>query len=907
MKSERPVLTLIDGSGYIFRAYHAIRSELSTSKGLPTRAVYGFTRMLLKSLREASPTHVAVVWDRDGRALRRAIDPAYKAQRPETPDDLKQQFPYIRQVVDALAVPSVEKEGWEADDVIATLARQAVEAGFEVVVVTGDKDFSQIVSPHVRLYDGMLDRWTGPAEVEAKWGVPPQKFIELQSLIGDASDGIPGVPGVGAKTAADLIGRFGDVDAVVKSCEEGQYSKKKTAAAIVEARERIRLNRQLVTLRDDVQLGVAPGDLVRRKPDPAAAQALFRELEFFALLRELPGVLASLPGAEGGAASVEMPAASFEPPPTDLVVDADALSALLARMADAPRVGLRVAAPGDTVHGAELAGVAIAIPGGTSAYVPLGHRGIFAGSQLGRDDTVRALAGALRAKPWVGTQTKRDLVLLLGAGVEVPGPAGDAELAAYLLNPARRTFAITDLAREKLGFDLPEYSTLCGTGKERRVLAELEPKDAAPWMGAAAACAVEVEAALRKELGTLEPIYTGIELPLVPILARMETTGIRLDLELLRELDRELEAQIAEKLAACFEAAGREFNPASPKQLAEVLFNELKLPVQKRTKTGPSTDHEVLEKLAELHPLPGAILEHRSIAKLKGTYVEALPRMIGRDGRLHTTFDQANTATGRLASLDPNLMNIPIRTEMGRRIRQAFVAEEGWELVSADYSQIELRILAHVTGDPGLVGALRAGADVHSRTAAEVFGVSETEVTPDQRRIAKMINYAVAYGLSAFGLSTRLDIPPDEASSIIKRYFDRYAGVRAWIDRIVAEAKANGFVTTLDGRRRFLPDLQSRNPALRQAAERAAINMPIQGTAADIIKRAMVGLDARLRETDTGARLLLQVHDELVLEAPRAYVEATCELVRGEMERAASLAVPLVVEVGHGPNWAAAH
>jgi len=907
MKSERPVLTLIDGSGYIFRAYHAIRSELSTSKGLPTRAVYGFTRMLLKSLREASPTHVAVVWDRDGRALRRAIDPDYKAHRPETPDDLKVQFPYIRQVVDALAVPSVEKEGWEADDVIATLAKQAVAAGFEVVIVTGDKDFSQIVSPHVRLYDGMLDRWTGPAEVQEKWGVPAEKFIELQTLIGDASDGIPGVPGVGAKTAADLIGRFGDVDAVVQACEGGEYSKKKTAAAIVEAKERLGLNRQLVTLRDDVELGVAPGDLERRKPDPAAAQALFRELEFFALLRELPGVLASLPGAESESAAVVMPAASFEPPPTDLVVEADGLSALLARMADAPRVGLRVAAPDDTVHGAELAGVAIAIPGGRSAYVPLGHRGIFAGSQLGRDSTLRALVDALGDRPWVGTQTKRDLVLLLGGGVEVPGPAGDAELAAYLLNPARRTFAITDLAREKLGFDLPEYSTICGTGKDRRVLAELEPKDAAPWLGAAAACAVEVEAALRKELGSLEPIYTGLELPLVPILARMETTGIRLDLDLLRKLDRELEGQLAERLAECFAAAGHEFNPASPKQLAEVLFNELKLPVQKRTKTGPSTDHEVLEKLAELHPLPRAILEHRSIAKLKGTYVEALPRMIGRDGRLHTTFDQSNTATGRLASLDPNLMNIPIRTETGRRIRAAFIADEGWELVSADYSQIELRILAHVTGDPGLVDALRAGADVHSRTAAEVFGVAESAVTSEQRRIAKMINYAVAYGLSAFGLSTRLDIPPAEASSIIKRYFERYAGVRAWIDRIIAEAKTNGFVSTLDGRRRFLPDLQSRNPALRQAAERAAINMPIQGTAADIIKRAMVSLDARLREVGTGARLLLQVHDELVLEAPRAHAEAACELVRREMESAASLAVPLVVEVAHGPTWAAAH
>lgn len=907
MSDPRPTLTLIDGSAYIFRAYHAIRSELSTSKGLPTRAVFGFTRMLLKSLREASPTHVAVVWDLDGRAMRQEIDPAYKSHRPQTPEDLKVQFPYIRQVVDALAVPSVEKEGWEADDLIATLAKQAVEAGFEVVIVTGDKDFSQIVSEHVRLYDGMLDKWTGPVEVKARWGVEPERFIELQTLLGDSSDNIPGIPGVGEKTAADLVGRYGDVEAVITACEAGEVSRKKVAQAIVEGRERLALNRELVRLRDDVELPLTPAELVRRHPDAATVQDLFRELEFHQLLRELPAVLAELPTIDGETAPTIEVEASFEPPRTALVTDAEGLASLVKQLRGAEVIGLRAAPPDEAVHGEALVGIAVAIPGQESAYLPIGHRGFFTGEQLDEQAVVQALGGALEGKRWIGTQTKRDLILLRRAGLDLHGPAGDAELAAYLLNPARRTFVITDLAREQLGCELQEYGAIAGVGKERKPMAELEPSAAAAWMGAAASCAVEIEGALAKALGPLESIYRGLELPLVPILAQMESIGVRLDVEHLRTFDRELEGLLAGLLASCYEAAGENFNVASPKQLAVILFEKLALPVQKRTKTGPSTDHEVLEKLADLHALPKLILEHRSLAKLKGTYVEALPKLVGEDGRLHTTLDQTNTATGRLASLDPNLMNIPVRTEMGRRIREAFIAEDGYELLSADYSQIELRILAHVTEDPGLVGAMREGADVHRRTAAEVFGIEEAEVSGEQREIAKMVNYAVAYGLSAFGLATRLSIPNDEASSIIKRYFERYAGVRSWIDRIIAEGKEKGFVSTLDGRRRFLPDLQSRNPNLRQAAERAAINMPIQGTAADIIKRAMIGLDQALREAKSGARLLLQVHDELLLEVPKGEVEEVSEMVCEQMEQAASLLVPLVVQVRSGSNWALAH
>lgn len=913
----RPTLTLIDGSSYIFRAYHAIRTELSTSKGLPTRAVFGFTRMLLKSLREASPTHVAVVWDRDGKGLRRQIDPQYKAQRPETPDDLREQIPWIRKVVDALCVPNVEKEGWEADDVIATLTRRAVEQGFEVVIVTGDKDFSQLVGEHVRLYDGMLDRWTGPAEVEEKWGVPVEKFLELQTLLGDAIDNVPGVPGVGPKTAADLIAKYGTVEEVIAACERGELGKKKIAANILEAKEQLARNRELVRLRQDVDLDVGPDDLRRRQPDPAPVQELFRELEFYALLRELPAVLPTLRGEKGepspepslqpaAAGAVEV---GYAVPETEIVTDAAGLERLVARTRAAERVGLRAAPPLEPVHTADLVGVAVAVPGEKTAWLPVGHRGMFVGRQLDRGQVVRALGEALADKPWYGSHTKRDLIVLEGAGLSLHGPSGDAELAAYLLNPVRRTFETTDLAREKLACDIPEYGAIAGVGRDRRPFAEIELQQAAAFMGATAACAAEVAVRLEPELAAqgLERIYRELELPLVPILARMERIGIRLDSEAIVAYGRELEKQLEALLQRCYEAAGHPFNVGSPKQLAQVLFEELRLPVIKRTRTGPSTDHEVLEKLAEQHELPRAVLEYRALAKLKNTYVDQLPLMVGKDGRLHTTFDQSNTATGRLASSDPNLMNIPIRTEEGRRIRRAFIADPGYVLLSADYSQIELRILAHISGDPILIDALRSGADVHNRTASQVFGVPEEAVTPDQRRIAKMINYAVAYGLSAYGLSTRLDIPAADASAIIKAYFERYAGVKSWIERVIAEAKADGFVSTIEGRRRFLPDLRSRNPNLRQAAERAAINMPIQGTAADIMKRAMIRLDEALRRSESRARLLLQVHDELVLEVPEGEEEATAAIVREAMEGAASLQVPLVVDVGWGRDWSVAH
>lgn len=638
--TNRQTLTLIDGSSYIFRAYHAIRTELATSRGLPTRAVFGFTRMLLKSLREASPTHVAVVWDRDGKSLRQAIDPQYKAHRPAAPDDLKVQFPWIRKVVDALAVPNIEKEGWEADDVIATLVHQAVGSGFDVVIVSGDKDFSQLVGPHVRLYDGMSDKWTGPAEVEEKFGVPVEKFLELQALLGDSVDNIPGVPGVGPKTAAELIGRFGTLDEVIAACERGDLGKKKVAASIIEAKEQLARNKDLVRLRHDVELPLGPDELFRRQPDPVAVQQLFRELEFYGLLRELPAVLPTLTGeaAQGDgeeAAGLPPPADAWSPPETGIITTEEGFEALLEKIEKAPLVGLRAAPPVEAVHGASLIGIAVAIPDGETSYIPVGHDGMFAGPQLDRERVVGGLRKALTGKPWVGSHTKRDLVVLATAGLDLHGPVGDVELAAYLLNPVRRTFETTDLAREKLACDLEEYGALAGVGKDRRSFASLDPADAGKWLGATAASSVEIESRLQADLEAceLQAIYRDLELPLVPILARMERLGVRLDVEALRTLAGELEEQLAVLLKGCFEHAGREFNAGSPKQLAQVLFEELGLPVIKRTRTGPSTDHEVLEKLAEQHPLPRIVLEHRSLSKLKGTYVDSLPLLVAKDGR----------------------------------------------------------------------------------------------------------------------------------------------------------------------------------------------------------------------------------------------------------------------------------
>jgi DNA polymerase-1 len=899
-----PTLTLIDGSGFIFRAYHAL-PPLTTTKGLPTNAIYGFTTMLLKALRERAPTHVALVFDASRRSFRHEIDPGYKASRPEAPDDLKVQFPIVRDVARALRVPVIEEQGVEADDVIGTLACRARELGWDVVVVTGDKDFAQLVDGKVTLYDPMAEAsgrggWTGPAEVEKKLGVKPEQVVDYMSILGDKIDDVPGIPGVGEVTAAALVKYFGSVDSMLERVPEipkavsrgGEKLRDKIAASV----ERIRTNKRLVALRCDLDLPLAPEGLGRQAPEDAKVRALFSELEFSRLLKDLPA-----------------------PPPTaraertELVRDRAALDAAVAALVEAGAAGIRVVVADGAPRTDPVIGIALG-GAGRAFYVPLAHRYLGAPPGLPPDALREGLRPLVESDvvPKHAHDLKATMHALGGLGLEWHGPGEDTELASRLLLPTRREHALADVARERIACELPRDPSGGDAARrsERVPVDGLEVERVGEWLGPCAAVLTDLAPALLRDLEDegLLPLYREVERPLVPVLLEMERIGVAVDRGSMQAMSVEFGKAMQDLEQRIHASAGHPFNVASTRELAQVLFTELGLPVTKRLKTGPSTDQDVLEKLAEQHELPRLVLEHRSLSKLKGTYVDALPQLVDpRDGRIHSTFHQAGAATGRLSSSDPNLQNIPVRTELSRRIRAAFVAPPGRRLLSADYSQIELRILAHYSDDPALLEAFKNREDVHTRTAAETFGVTPAEVTPDQRRVAKVLNFGIAYGLSAFGLSQRLDLPGAEAQAIINRYFTRYAQVRHYIDEAIDQARKKGESRTLFGRVRAMPEILSRNPALRNAAERTAINTPIQGSAADIVKIAMIRVhDALLRE-GRDARLLLQVHDELVLEVDEGEVEPVEALVRREMEGAATLKVPLEVEVGHGRSWAEAH
>jgi DNA polymerase-1 len=898
-----PTLTLIDGSGFIFRAYHAI-PHLSTTKGIPTNAVYGFTTMLLKALREQEPTHVALVFDAGRKSFRNEIDPQYKANRPEAPDDLQSQFPLVRDVARALSVPIVEEPGVEADDVIGTLACRAREKGWDVVVVTGDKDFAQLVDGKLSLYDPMAEATgrggkTGPAEVEKKLGVRPDQVVEYMAILGDKIDNVPGIPGVGEVTAASLVRHFGTIEEMLRRPEEIPRAVarggEKLREKIVANAERIRTNRRLVALDCRLELPFAPETFGRRPPEDGRVRALFSELEFSRLLKDLPA-----------------------PPPTartehaELVTDAAALAAAAEALRAAPAVAVRPVLAGPSARRDPVVGLAVA-GGGRAFYVALAHRFLGAPPQLGPAPVREALRPIVEGeRPVHAHDRKAATHALAQLGLALRAPGEDTELASRLLLPTRREHALADVARERIACELPrDPSGGDAARKSERVPVEgLEVERVGAWAALCAASILDLAPALLRGLEEerLLPLYRDIERPLVPVLFEMERAGIAVDKGAMSSMSEEFGRAMEDLEARIHAAAGHPFHIASTRELSQVLFDELELPILKRLKTGPSTDQDVLEKLAEQHELPRLVLEHRALAKLKGTYVDALPQLVdARDGRIHSTFHQAGAATGRLSSTDPNLQNIPIRTELSRRIRAAFVAPPGRRLLSADYSQIELRILAHYSDDPALVEAFRNREDIHTRTAAETFGVAPDLVTPDMRRVAKMLNFGIAYGLSAFGLAQRLDLPDAEARSIIERYFSRYAKVKGYIDWAIDEARKKGESRTLYGRVRAMPEIAARNPALRMAAERTAINTPIQGTAADIVKIAMIRVQDALARERRDAQLLLQVHDELVLEVGETDVAPVEELVRREMQGAATLKVPLDVEVGHGRSWAEAH
>ncbi|MDP1830324.1 MAG: DNA polymerase I [Archangium sp.] len=870
-------VTLIDASGIIFRAYHAL-PPLTTSKGVPTHAVLGFTRMMLKMLRERKPTHLALCFDRDSRKGRLAIDPNYKANRSETPSDLLSQFELIRKIAQVLEFPIVEMPGWEADDVIATLTDRAREKGFEVEIITSDKDFLQLLKPGVRIFDPMKDKPITEADALERYGVKASQMRDYQALVGDAIDNIPKVPGIGPKTAADLLTQFGTVEVLMGRLDE--VKKPKIQEALKANLDQLKRALQLVSFRHELPLDVDLDGLARKELHAAEARALFTELEFYRLSAEMPSA----------------PATPLRQAAT-LIRDEAGLLALCATLQTAARVSLAPAFEGEP-HSARLEGLGCVIGTETCVYLVV--------PAIGRAALEKHLGPALK-RPGLQLEAhdgKALLHLLASVGIEGVTLHTDVELISYLLNPSRKEHALPDLARERLRTELPAWPD-GQSGRGKATLAEI-PEERAAMLFAASADAVDRlvgDLWIETEGMGLSKLATELELPLVPVLTKMERTGVLIDRAALAEISVGVNASVEAMLKDVYKHAGREFNVGSPVQLAQVLFDDLKLPVHKKR----STDHEVLEKLAEEHPLPRAIIEYRTVAKLKSTYLDTLPTLIGPDGRIRTTFHQASAATGRLSSTNPNLQNIPIRTELGKQIRRAFVAEPGWVLVSADYSQVELRILAHISDDEGLVKAFAENADVHARTAAEVFSVPLAEVTREQRSVAKMVNYGIAYGLSAHGLSARLNIPIEESKSIIERYFARFPGINGYVEGTLEKARRTGYVESIFGRRRYMPDLVSRNRQVSMAAERAAINMPIQGSAADLVKRAMLVMEKQLVTGGLRGRMLLQVHDELLFESPEGEAAKLAALAKQVMEGVATLKVPLVVDVGQGRSWAEAH
>ncbi|WP_224362031.1 DNA polymerase I [Hyalangium versicolor] len=894
-----PVLTLIDASSFIFRAYHAI-PPLTTSKGVPTNAVLGFTRMLLKAIKDLQPTHLALAFDKESRAERQKIDPNYKAHREAPPEDLLPQFDLIRRVVEALNVPVLEVAGWEADDVIGTLAKRAKAEGFCVQVVTGDKDFIQIVDEDVRLFDPMKDVHTGPAEVKEKLGIEPKQMRDYLALVGDAVDNVPKVPGIGPKTATELIQQFGDVDTLLARLAE--VKKPKIREALAAHRDTLLMARQLVTFKTDLDLKVTIPELARRSIDTPKAKQLFTELEFYRLVADLPSDTAATPKP----AEASVPAASATP--VALLTTEEELKAFAEASRAAGSLFLVPAYEGAPFT-APLVGLGLALTDGRTAYVPLRHQQL--GSKQVTEAVFASVMRGLIEDPAVkkgGHDLKASALVLAGGGMTLRGAQDDVELLSYLLNPSRREHALADLARERLNTELPPLPA-SAEGKKGRALADHVPEELSQAYSARADAARRLAPTLWKELeeAGMAKLARELELPLLPVIAQMERRGVKLDTSVFQTISTKVDAECESRVKHIHELAGQEFNVGSNPQLAQVLYEKLQLPILKKGKTGPSTDQEVLEKLSEQHPLPGAILEYRSLSKLKSTYLDTLPGLVARDGRIHTTYHQAATATGRLSSSDPNLQNIPVRTDLGREIRRAFIAEPGHQLVSADYSQVELRLLAHIAEDPVLIDAFQHDEDIHSRTAAEIFGTTADKVDRDQRRVAKTVNFGIAYGLSPHGLSTRLGIPVEEARDIIERYFTRYAGIRRYLEDTVAQARRTGYVETMFGRRRLMADLLSRNRQVAQAAERAAINMPIQGTAADLIKKAMLAVDEALSKEQLRTVMLLQVHDELLFEAPDSEVETVKELARRCMSQVATLKVPLKVDVGAGKTWADAH
>lgn len=909
--TQTPPLILIDGSSYLYRAFFASQqADLRTSNGEPTGAIRVVTNMLRSLLKQYPDSIVAVVFDAKGKSFRNDMYAEYKAHRPPMPDDLRSQIEPIHQIITAMGLPLLVIDGVEADDVIGTLARQATESQIETLISTGDKDMAQLVSEHVTLMDTMKDQLTDRQGVIDKFGVPPELIVDYLALMGDSSDNIPGMAGVGDKTAVAVLQGVGSIDTIAAHPErvaELSFRGAKTFAAKFKEQEAmVRLSQQLATIKTDVELPLSLAELRRHEVQKDALLVLYRQFEFKNLVQELESL---------SQATVETITPVDVTTQYDTILTEADLTRWLEKLQQVELFAFDIETNSLDYIQAQVVGLSFAVAPGEAAYLPLAHDYLGAPEQLDREQTLAILKPLLEdpTRLKVGQHLKFDRNVLRNHGIHLQGIAFDTMLESYVLNSTASRHNMDDLAKKYLNYTTQTFEDVAGKGVKQLTFNQVELEKAAFYAAEDADITLRLHQTLWPQVEkepALKALLLEMELPLAEVLSDMERTGALIDPFLLQNQSQQIEVRLAELEAQAHEIAGGPFNLSSPKQLGEVLFEKLQLPVIKKTPKGaPSTAEEVLQELAYDYPLPKLLLEHRSLSKLKSTYTDKLPLMIAQStGRVHTSYHQAVTATGRLSSTDPNLQNIPVRTEEGRRIRQAFVADQGYKIVAADYSQIELRIMAHLSEDEGLLRAFAQGQDIHRATAAEIMGIEPDAVTSDQRRNAKAINFGLIYGMSAFGLAKQLGIPRHEAQRYMDRYFERYPGVLTYMERTRQQAEQAGYVETLFGRRLYLPDIKAKNMGLRKAAERAAINAPMQGTAADIIKRAMIKLAAWIKGCDADSiRMVMQVHDELVFEVREDKLDAYLPVIRQYMMDAASLKVPLDVGIGVGDNWDQAH
>lgn len=881
---EKKRLFLVDGSSYIYRAFFAL-PHLSTSDGMPTNALYGFTAMLNRLLQDYRPAYMAIVLDAPGPTFRHEVYQSYKANRPQMPESLTAQIPYIKEIIRAFNIPVVEKEGYEADDIIATLAKQAEADGAEVTIITGDKDLFQLVSSNITLFDTMKDTGTDVAAVRKKIGVNPEQATEVFGLTGDTVDNVPGVPGIGEKTAIQLIQQFGSIDVLYQNLDA--IPKKKVRDALRNNRELAFLSKQLVTVDCQVPIDCSWQELRPGEPNIEALRQLYKRFEFTRFLKNLPREQAT-------------------PKHYQLINHPDQMRTLFSRLREQGMFALDLETTSEQPMRAAIIGISLSCAQHEAFYIPVGHRQV--APQIDKGLLLQELKPLLedeRIKK-IGQNLKYEYIIFKRHGITLRGIYCDTMIASYLLNPSKHNHNLDDIAMDHLDYRMTSFKELTGSGKNTITFDAVPIEQARDYACADADITYILSGLLLQRLAEngFQELFTQVELPLLEVLAHMEMTGVKINAELLRQLSEEYSRTLEEITRKIYQLAGEEFNINSPQQLGKILFEKLQLPGGKKTKTGYSTDISVLTTLARVHPLPAQILLFRTLAKLKSTYIDRMPELIHPEtGRIHTSYNQTVTATGRLSSSEPNLQNIPIRTEEGKRIRAAFITESGWKMLSADYSQIELRILAHLSRDPTLIDAFSHNEDIHTRTAAEIWGVKPEEVTPQMRREAKVINFGIVYGMSAFGLSQQLEIEPRLAQAYIDDYFRKYKGVQRYIGEVIKEAQEKGYVTTLLNRRRYLPEITSNNVAARKFAERTAINTPIQGTAADLIKVAMIRIFKKMRQQQFSGRMILQVHDELIFEAPEHEIPSLMSLVKVEMEGVIEIAVPLKVDMSWGNNW----